>query len=319
MFVRSFDKSKIKKILLISLTNIGDVILTFPVMDILKQDFPEARLSVVIGPKAETLLKGNPHLDKIFIFNKHQSTFKMISWVWQLRQQHFDLVIDLRNTAIPLLLGARHKTPLLVKKDKTQHMREKHLQRLKMIYDDTQDRHCEAQRGKAISVFISDKDQQYVEKLMKDEIGKDQEFVVVAPGAADQAKRWTEEGFVEIADRIIKEGMGVVFVGDQKDQDIARRIVQKMQGKAVNLCGQTTLIQSAELIQQAQWMMTNDSAPMHLASYLNIPTLALFGPTSPQNYGPWSAKSAFIQGENGSMQSIKSEEVIRVLQKEGYV
>ena len=66
------DKSKIKKILVISLTNIGDVVLTFPVIDILKENLPDAKISVLIGPKAESLLKGNPVLDKVYVFNKHQ-------------------------------------------------------------------------------------------------------------------------------------------------------------------------------------------------------------------------------------------------------
>ena len=60
-------EAKIKKILVISLTNIGDVVLTFPVIDILKKDFPASNISVVIGPKAQTLLMGNPYLDKIYI------------------------------------------------------------------------------------------------------------------------------------------------------------------------------------------------------------------------------------------------------------
>jgi len=77
---------------MVSLTNIGDVILTFPVIDIIRNDFPSAKLFVVIGPKAETLLKGNPYLEKCYIFDKHQSALKSLSWIKALRQEHFDLV-----------------------------------------------------------------------------------------------------------------------------------------------------------------------------------------------------------------------------------
>ncbi len=105
MLKKLSNKSEIKKILVVSLTNIGDVILTFPVIDILKKDFPSAKLSIVIGPKAESLFFKNPYLDKIHIFDKHQPPLKSLSWIGELRRERFDLVVDLRNTAIPFLIS----------------------------------------------------------------------------------------------------------------------------------------------------------------------------------------------------------------------
>ncbi len=78
------DKSKIKKILVVSLTNIGDVILTFTVIDILRQDFPNRFMKIVVGPKAIGLFENNPFLQVIDFFDKHQSKRNMYRWVWQL-------------------------------------------------------------------------------------------------------------------------------------------------------------------------------------------------------------------------------------------
>ncbi len=314
---------KIKKILLISLSNIGDVILTFPVIDILKRDFPDAKLSVVIGPKAESLLKGNARLDQLIIFNKHQSAFKMLSWMLQLRKEHFDLVIDLRHTAIPFLIGAKHKTSLSSPKIENQHMRKKHLARLKSVYN------YEEKSTQQYALCISEEDQGYVQNVIKEEIGEGQRFICIAPGAASHSKRWTGQGFAEVADALGKnEKLKIVFVGDHQDSEIARCIAAKMKEDPVNLCGRTSLIQLAELMKKSKGVLTNDSAPMHLASYLNIPTCALFGPTSPQQYGPWSIKSTFIknktpceacappkkEGEHTCMQGIQSEEVLKMVQ-----
>jgi len=116
MFQKSLKKSKIRKILVISLTNIGDVILTFPVIDILKRDFSSAKLSVVIGPKAESLLKGNPHLENIYIFDKRQPFLKTVAWVNELRKEKYDLVVDLRNTAIPFLIFPEYMTTFIDKR-----------------------------------------------------------------------------------------------------------------------------------------------------------------------------------------------------------
>ncbi|VAX35112.1 ADP-heptose--lipooligosaccharide heptosyltransferase II, partial [hydrothermal vent metagenome] len=273
------DKFKIKKILLISLTNIGDVVLTFPVMDILKRDFPDAKFSIVVGPKAESLLKNNPHLDNLYLFNKHQSGFKMLNWIWQLRKERFDMVIDLRNTAIPFLLGAKHRTPLVKRKARNVHMKEKHLGRLKTVYD------YKEKEVKSCILFVGEKDKQYVKELIYKNIG-DQKFIIIAPGAADFAKRWPAESFVCAGD-VLAQKVKVVLIGGNQDREVADQVTSLMRAKVINLCGQTNLVQSAELIKHSQFVLTNDSAPMHLASYLNIPTLVVFGPTSPQQYGPW--------------------------------
>ncbi len=310
---------KIKKILLISLSNIGDVILSFPVLDILKKDFPLAKLSVVIGPKAESLLKENSCLDELIIFNKHQSALKMISWIFELRRKHFDLVIDLRNTAIPFLMGAKKKTPLRTIKRANQHMRDKHLARLRSVYN------YKEESFKQYALDISEENRNFVEQLINKEIGKGQKFILIASGAASHTKRWTEQGFAEAGDALFQRtGFKIVFIGDKTDYKIAKRIAERMKESTINLCGRTSLIQLAILMEKAQCVLSNDSAPMHLASYLNKPVCALFGPTSSQQYGPWSKQSVVIknntqchkchhlekEAEHTCMEAIKSEQVL---------
>jgi ADP-heptose:LPS heptosyltransferase len=87
----------------------------------------------------------------------------------------------------------------------------------------------------------------------------------------------------------------VVFVGDQPDRAVAETICRRMTAPAVNLCGRTTLPQLAVILSRSLLAVVNDSAPMHLASYLDVPVLALFGPTDPRAYGPWSKKSLLVE------------------------
>jgi len=128
------DKSKIKKILVISLSNIGDCILTFPVVDILFRDFPRSKISIVTGPKAAALVEGNSHFENCFIYDKHQVFVKTLIWLMRLRKEKYDLVIDLRNTAIPILIGARQRNSLWLNKSTYEHMKDKHLMRLRSVY-----------------------------------------------------------------------------------------------------------------------------------------------------------------------------------------
>jgi heptosyltransferase-2 len=291
MFSKSFDKSRINKILVISLTNIGDVILTFPVIDVLRHDFPQAKLSLVIGPKAESLVKNNPHFEKVYIFDKHQPAMETFSWVMNLRKQHFDLVIDLRNTAIPFMIAPYYRTSWTIKRVYSQHMKEQHLKRFGSVYPYktlSSQRYC---------WMVDNQDLAYVQDLFEKN-SMDKNFVVVAPGAASENKRWSEEGYTQLCDTIIeKTSLKVVFVGDQEDKLIAERIRRKMQFMPVNLAGETSLAQLGAILKQASLVITNDSAPMHLASYLDVPVLAIFGASDPVRYGPWSSQCRFVKSK----------------------
>ncbi len=288
---KQLGKEQIHKILVISLSNIGDIILTFPVVDILKEEFPQARLSIVIGPKGKTLFNQNPNIDKVYIYVKRQRVKTTIAWLIELRKEHFDLVIDLRNTAIPFLIGAHYRTPPFAPKANTMHMKVKHLNRLKTVID------FPSGSFKRYALYIPEEDKSYIDRMFKNIIGT-QKYVVISPGAANHNKHWREEGFAQIADRLVEVfSAKIVFVGDQNDREIAERIKLKMKFESLNLCGRISLTQLAYLVQGCSLIITNDSAPMHMASYLDVPVVAIFGPSDPNKFGPWSSKSFVVKNK----------------------
>jgi len=293
MSSKVLNKSKIHKILVVSLTNIGDVILTLPVIDVLKVQFPLAKMSLVVGPKAESLFHHNPHFENFYIYDKRQSLMKTLSWVKELRKQRFDLVVDLRNSAIPFLLSSRYRTSFIDKKDETCHMKDKHLDRLKQIID------FSIRDNSSKALVVPEKDKAYVSQLLSEEKLKSKCFVVISAGAANHAKRWTIQSFAQLCDYLVHTcRVAVAFVGDDQDREVTEKIVQNMIVPSSNFCGKTTLIQLAEILQQSFFVISNDSAPMHLASYLNIPVLAIFGPSNPQKYGPWSQNCYLLSSRN---------------------
>jgi len=287
-----YEKSDIKKILVISLTNIGDVVLTFPVVDILKRDFPSAKISIIVGPKAQSLLTKNSNFEMVYVFNKSQHFLRSMKWVWELRNEEFDLVVDLKNSAVPFFLFPKHRTTFFDFIPKQIHMRDKHLMRLKSVYEYKSD------LSDIFSLLPTEKDKSYVRKIQLEEIMETRKYVVVAPGSADPNKRWTQQGFAQVSDELSKlYNVKIVFVGDEQDRKIAQQVNKIMESDAVNLCGRSTLIQLAEIIRDSLLTITNDSAPMHLASYLKVPVLAFFGPSDPKKYGPWGPNSFYIQGK----------------------
>jgi ADP-heptose:LPS heptosyltransferase len=279
----------VKKILVISLSNIGDIVITFPVIDILIEGFPGIPLSVIVGPKGEELFEENANLAKVYVFNKRQGWGRMLRWLWQIKQERFDLIVDLRNTAIPFLIAGRYVTSPFLKREAGQHMLTQHLKRLRSIYPSPE----RAKQRWALQ--ISQNQEKDISRVLERELGGPKKFVLVSAGAADQNKRWTECGFAETCDALIERAkISIVFVGHAADSIFTQKILQRMKHPAVNLCGRTTLQQLSALIKRSQLSIVNDSAALHLASYLDAPVLALFGPTDPIKYGPWGNQGQFI-------------------------
>jgi len=317
------DKTRVKKILVISLSNLGDIIMTFPVIDILRRDFDQADLSVMVGPKGKALLIDNPRIDHLYIYDKHMSFFNKIRWMNQLRKEHFDMVVDLRHTVFPFFLMPRYRTPLVRQRVLHEHFRDQHLRYLYALHP------AELSRER-FSFLPSEKDQKELKEFLAGQIAADDTFAVLAPGAADHRKRWSEDGFARVADHLAQEhGLKIVFVGDDDDASIVSRVMARMRISAIDLSAKANFPQVGILLSRAAMAVVNDSSVMHLASYLGTPAVALFGPTNPEQYGPWGDWSGFIRhhedcmacrvndrdGEHACMSAISPEEVVMMVER----
>ena len=117
-------------------------------------------------------------------------------------------------------------------------------------------------------------------------------FVALAPGSVWATKRWPY--YAELAQRLAAE-TPIVVVGASVDGDLARAIASVAPGRILDTTGRLPLLGSAELIRRATALVTNDSAPMHRASAVDTPTLAIFGPTVPEfGFGPLAASNATL-------------------------
>lgn len=119
----------------------------------------------------------------------------------------------------------------------------------------------------------------------------DERLVALAPGSVWATKRWPH--YPELAQRLSEEAR-VVVVGSSADSPLARAIAAAVPG-TVDATGQLSLLASAELLGRCGTLVTNDSAPMHLASAMGTPTVAIFGPTVPEfGFGPLSPRASVV-------------------------
>jgi heptosyltransferase-2 len=285
---------QINKILFITLSNMGDVILTLPVLDALRGNFPQSKITVMVGPRPKEIFQNNPYIDKLIIYDKYAALREKMKLFFTLKKERFDIVIDLRNTLFGALLPSRFRTsPFLYIPSHIKHMKERNLYRLYKAL-----KMQEKFRVYPIikkSLFIVEQDKNYVEHLLeKNNIHPNDKIVIVAPVARGANRRWEKEKFACVS-RSLSQDYKVILVGQDSDKAITQYISNNCQGEIFDFAGLTNFKALAYLIQKASLVVSCDTGILHLASYLDVPVLGLFGASDETKYGPWSDNFAIVK------------------------
>lgn len=271
----------VKRILVITLSNIGDVVLTLPVIGALSQNFRYATIDVVVGLRAKEVFEVDPRIRKMYIYDKAFTVTQKLKFLVNLMRNRYDLVVDLRSSLFGFLVGSKFWVKSIFKSEKRRiHKTDVHLNKLKDLGLKI-DSH-------SYPIWIGQIDADNMSRLLQRYgISDSDSIVCISPGAKSHIKRWREDGFVEVCDRLIDEfKVKIVFVGDSSDYQICNRIINRMKNYAVSISGQTNLRELAWCIKHSRLLITNDSAPLHIAGSVGTPAVAIFGPTDYKKYGP---------------------------------
>jgi lipopolysaccharide heptosyltransferase II len=312
----------INKILFITLSNIGDVILTLPVLSALKQNFPGAKIDIAIGPRPKEIFIKDPRINRIFVYDKHASLREKMEFVKRLKKERYDLAVDLRRSILPILIGARMRTPLfLVNINRAKHKREIHLNKVKALgIDYTETR----------NIYIEDKDRGTIHRLLGERgVEKGDILIGISPSCRSLLKQWHTDRFIEVIRGLLKEGSyKIVLIGDVNQKDISQKIKDAVRhNNLVDLTGMTNLNELCALIDSLHILLTCDSACLHIACDLGVKVVAIFGPTDPEEYGSIGKDDIVIRKNlkcspcnkarcsfgNGCMRDIDPEEVLAAL------
>jgi heptosyltransferase-2 len=136
-----------------------------------------------------------------------------------------------------------------------------------------------------------------------------QPYAIINVGAKfGAAKCWLPERFAEVGDRAAQQwGARVLIFGSSMETAICRRVCDSMSSPALNLSGRTSLRAAIGLISRCSFFVTNDSGLMHIAAALNVPTVAIFGPTDPVATGPQGPKTRIVRHETACAPCLKPE------------
>ena len=169
-------------------------------------------------------------------------------------------------------------------------------------------------RNKELEIFVSDEDKRYIESLLREKgIEKEERLTIIHPISRWREKEWRDEGFARAADYLISRYHSkVIFTsgpGEREKRRVAE-IISLMKEKPIDLSGTLTLKQLVALIERSNLYLGLDSAPLHIASALKKPLIALFDPTSIPEWAPRGGNRIVLSLESGS------EEVIKALDEE---
>ena len=270
---------QINKILVVTLSNLGDVVLTLPVFQSLYEAYPEAELHAMVGPSAGMALENDPRLHRIMIYDKRKNLAEKWKLLKQIRHEKYDLIVDLRHSWIGLLGGAKKRNSYFKFSNSNQHRVDKHLSALNGLVDKTSSTAWLLKKTSFASIHL--------------EMG--QRTVVAAVGSKSDIKKWPAMHYAKLLDRLaFEESCRIILIGDKEDSADAEKVKHLMVSPVEDRTGQTDWQTLLSVIRQASLVVTNDSAPLHIADSLKIPTLAIFGPTDPAKYGPRSPRSVAL-------------------------
>lgn len=294
--------NRIERILVVNFGGIGDEILFFPVIQSLRESYPQARITAVVEPRCKGIMAFNPAVDEVIPFDAKgkPDLADLLGVVTKLRSRRFDLAIASgKSPVMPLLLlfaGARwrvgyaanavswtlsHAAPLNGKQYAAD-----------MYYDLV--RGFLNVPGRPPQAAVSPGDRQWAKDFLT-ESGADPERPVVTlhPGTSRLSvikgfiKSWEADRWASLAERLHQGGATVVLAGGPDDAEAIAQVQASLSFEPVNAYGKTRgLGELAALIERSNVLVAVDSAPMHLGVAVGTPTVAIFGPTDPEKLLP---------------------------------
>jgi heptosyltransferase-2 len=296
----------IKRILIIQTAFLGDVILVTPLIKAAKDCFADAKIDALVTPQAAGLLENNPHLNQIISYDKRGKESGIVG-IWRvsrkINREAYDLVLvphrSLRSAIIAWFSGAKlrvgfdtsagaflltHKIPYLL----NCHEVDRNVSLIEILGVRVSDR--------SPQVFPGESDAKFIREMLSYDNNINGNLVTIAPGSIWATKRWPVEYFKTLISKLVSNGINVILIGGEADKKLCRKLVDGLGERAVSTAGRLSLLQSAELMRRSRVLVSNDSAPQHLATAVGTPVIAIFGSTIPAfGFYPYGPKNSIIE------------------------
>jgi len=261
-------------------TNIGDTILSLPALDRLRGTYPNSKITAIVSVHTRNLLTRNSNIDEVVLFDKTWRIRQKMMFSASLRGK-YDLMVDFKNSLLPVIIGARRRTPFIRMFKKDEHAFLRYLSIVKKV----------ASTKEKKSLFTLNR-----QEIEKCESYKLSPSVFIACSSRSSLKRYPYDNLAYVVEDLKKDYPLVVF-GQDSDASYYGDILN-MKG-VTSLVGKTSISDLFYLLNNyARLVLCVDSSILHISSYLNKPTVAIFGSTSHKVYGPRSDNSVVLRRDD---------------------
>ncbi len=304
------DELEVRRICVIKPSALGDVIQSLPLLPVLHERFPAARISWVINHELAELIDGHPHLDESLHFHRRGTAREYLHLLHQLRNGRFDVVFDLQGLMRSGVMSAATQAPLRIGLESSRegaglacHVSipgtDRSVPAFQRYWRVAEELGFLGRSPQTI-VPMNDTHREWAATALNGLTGP---VMAIHPGARWITKRWPVEKFAVVASKAMRQfGFSVVILGSKAEMPVAAELQNLLQGfvpwkPVCNLTGQTTLKQLSAVLSAVDIVMTNDSGPMHLAAGLGTPVLGVFTCTSSVISGPPGAQHELVSTE----------------------
>ncbi|MBO8132804.1 putative lipopolysaccharide heptosyltransferase III [Dickeya fangzhongdai] len=311
-------KVELRRILITKFRHHGDVLLTSPLFSILRQRYPDAQIDALVFADTAEMLSLHPAIDQLYTVDKKWKklgAFGHLAKEWALlktlRAQRYDAIIHLTESMRGLWIARLAGIPLGVTfrnsaRDKLsfwkktfqyrvpriprRHTVESHLDTLRVLGIQPEP---EARR---LQLIAGEEADQAVDQKLRAQQWQGQPFIVVHPTSRWLFKCWKSSAMAEAINTLCERGHTIVLSASPAESEMAMiaDIKSRLTHPVLDLAGQLTLKQLASLIGKAQLLLGVDSVPMHIASAMQTPVVALFGPSGDTEWAPWMTVNRVI-------------------------
>lgn len=306
-----------KRILVIRLDRIGDVVLSTPVLSVLRQRYPNSFIAMMVRTPCRELVEDHSALDKVILYDKdgeHRGIASTIRFARKLSTFHFDTALILHPSnrshwipalaGIPVRIGYNRKSGMLLthrlphrKQEGSQHEASYSLEMLKVFGIKPP--------SPTPSLPIQEKAVRRIRDLLSDgRVSEGTRLIAIHPSASCISKRWMPKRFAEVADRLIQEHKAaIVLLAGKGHEAHARETARAMCEPVLDLSGQLGLAETIALLSESQLLISNDSGPVHMAAAVGTPVVDIFGRNqrglSPLRWGPLGEGHKILHKEVG--------------------
>jgi heptosyltransferase-2 len=295
----------VERILIIQTAFIGDAILTLPMIQKLKELYPSREIHVLSIQSTLDIFSSSPFVDKVLVIDKkgkQKSFFSFFNFVRKIKSNNYSLVYSPHRSFRSALIA------YLIKADSSYCFSNSSL---KFVYKNIVayiPSHHEVRRNLDLIGFKSDDEnwkilpQLIVPLYSKEKINSffakfntNNNFVTVAPGSVWNTKNYPIEYYEKIVEYFVEKQFHVIIIGGAKDKVLCDGLAEKFSSNVYSVAGEFSILETVELLKRVKILISNDSAPTHLAMCADIPVLTIYCSTV-QDFGffPYNNKSKFI-------------------------